>query len=79
MGLLVMPMTWQFSIFGLLYTPWRLYTFMSSLIQAFAFVAMIFLPESPKFLLAMGKSDDALAILSKVYAVNTGNQKEVGT
>lgn len=77
MGLLVMPMTWRYQVFGLLYTPWRLYTLLSSLIQATAFIALLFLPESPKFMLAMGKPDEALAILKKVYAVNTGKTKEV--
>lgn len=77
MGLFVMPMPWQFEIFGLLYTPWRMYILISSLINAIAFGLLMFLPESPKFMLAMGKPDEALAILRRVYATNTGKPQEV--
>lgn len=77
MGLLVMPMQWQFTVFGLLYTPWRMYILLSSLITAISFLVMLFLPESPKFLLAIGKTDEALSILKTVFNVNTGKSKEV--
>lgn len=38
---------------------------------------MTFLPESPKFQLAMGKPKESLDIMRKMYASNTGNPKEV--
>lgn len=75
-GWFVMPMTWEFSLFGLLYKPWRLYILSSSLINALSFVILLVLPESPKFMLAMGKNEKALEILQNVYAVNTGNAKK---
>lgn len=75
-GWFIMPMTWEISIFGLLYKPWRLYILTSSLINAISFIILLFLPESPKFMLAMGKNDKALEILQSVYSINTGKTKK---
>lgn len=36
----------------------------------------MFLPESPKFLMAQGRNDEALEAFKAVYAANTGNSKE---
>lgn len=36
----------------------------------------MFIPESPKFLLAQGRTDEALTVLRNVYAINTGMPKE---
>lgn len=33
-------------------------------------------PESPKFLASQGKTDEALAILRKIYAANTGRNED---
>lgn len=35
------------------------------------------MPETPKFLLAMNRKEDALEILSRMYAINSGEPKEV--
>lgn len=37
---------------------------------------LFFLPESPKFLLAQGHSDQAMEIFQQIYATNTGNPPE---
>lgn len=76
-GIFVMPMTWRWPIFGLLFSPWRLYLLSCSCICLVAFVGIGFLPESPKFLLAIGKQDEALAVLRRVYRINTGKREEV--
>lgn len=57
--------------------PWRVYLASCSLISAIAFIAINFLPESPKFLLAIGKPDEALATLRRIYRINTGQPEEV--
>lgn len=71
MGLFIMPRTWEFSLFGwMVIRSWRIYIFISSCSSAFAFVAFCFLPESPKFMLAMNRPDEAVRILSLVYERN---------
>lgn len=76
-GLVLLPMEWEFELLGIQYTPWRMYLLMSSVIMALAFTVMMYLPESPKFLLATGKNKEALDVLRTIYAINTGKPKEV--
>lgn len=33
-------------------------------------------PESPKFLMTMGRNEEALKVFRKVYAMNTGNDPD---
>lgn len=73
-GLLVLPRAWELAIFDILiYRTWRIYILFSSSIVAAGYVASLFLPESPKFELAMGRADEALRILRRVYTANTGH------
>lgn len=36
----------------------------------------MFLPESPKFLMTVGRNKEALEVFQKVYTLNTGKSKE---
>lgn len=72
-----LPMTWRFSIGSLVYAPWRLHILLGSCIMIFPFVSLLFLPESPKFLIAMAKKDKALEGLCWLYHKNTGRPIEV--
>lgn len=74
----IMTLDFRYSLFGFIYTPWRLYIFVTSLINLVAFIMLLYPPESPKFMLAMGKPDEALKILRKVYQANGCGKKEVG-
>lgn len=74
MGWLIMTMDWKYTLLGYVYSPWRLYIAISSLINAFAYCIFLFLPESPKFLLAMGKPKEALDILIIGYKANGGKE-----
>lgn len=77
-GLFIMAGDFKLNIFGVLvYKPWRLYILVNSLFSGLAALAMYFLPESPKFLLAMGKPQESLEILKRIYVVNRRKSKEV--
>lgn len=77
MGLFILPRDWEFSLFGwMLIRSWRIYILLSSLVNAFAFIAFCMLPESPKFMLAQGQPDEAIRILSCVYAGNRMGKAE---
>lgn len=79
-GWAIMTMDWEYPIFNfLIYKPWRMYILISGLINAICFVVLLFLPESPKFMLALGKQEEALNILKWVYTKNTGKPKEVSS
>ena len=55
------------------YKPWRLFLLISSLLPIFCGFVIFHLPESPKLLLAQGKTEESLAILKYVYKTN-GNK-----
>lgn len=80
LGLLVLTRSFEWRFFdGLfVYKPWRVFILINSLISGFGFLGMMLLPESPKFQLAMEKPKEALDIMRKIYAWNTGIPKEVG-
>lgn len=69
-----MTMDWKYTILGYVYSPWRLYMVVTSLINAFAYCIFLCLPESPKFMLAMGKPQEALDILIMGYKANGGKE-----
>lgn len=57
--------------------PWRLFILIGCLVSALGALLMHWLPESPKFLLAMGKPKEALDVLRCMHAVNSGDPLEV--
>ena len=77
LAILIVPMDWSFYIFSLEYKPWRFFLTCTTFINLIAAVVFSFMPESPKFLVAKGRKEEALRVLSHVYAINTGEPKEV--
>ncbi|CAH2040158.1 unnamed protein product, partial [Iphiclides podalirius] len=58
---------------GIAYRPWRLLALVMSLPCAATACLLQLFHESPKFLASRGRSDEALEVLRKIYAANTGN------
>ncbi|XP_017889606.1 synaptic vesicle glycoprotein 2B-like isoform X2 [Ceratina calcarata] len=69
-----MPMSLQFN--GIVYNSWRL--LLAIIVMPTLLVTLIAIkyPESPKFLVSQGKTEEALSILKKIYAINTGNHED---
>lgn len=64
---------WQFEIpFIVTYKPWRLFIIICSLPAFTSFLILLFLPESPKFILGKGKKAETYDILRKMYKANNG-------
>ena len=59
------------------YKPWRLYLQVTSCLALVGLVMIQFLPESPKFLLAHKRKDEALKVLQQMYTINNGNTTNV--
>lgn len=74
---LVIPLEFDYTIFGLKLDSWRLYMMCTSSINLINFIAMTMLPESPRFLYSTGKKEETMAVLRYMYAKNTGNPEEV--
>lgn len=58
-----------------LYNSWRIFLLICAVPSFLVAVFLFFLPESPKFLLTCGRSEEAMEIFRKIYQINTGNDK----
>lgn len=54
-------------------TSWRVLLVVFLFPSVLGFIGLMFLPESPKFLIAQGRHLESLEVLRKVYRINTGN------
>ncbi|KYN00411.1 Synaptic vesicle glycoprotein 2B [Cyphomyrmex costatus] len=70
-GMTVLPLDWHIDIFGKDYDTWRIYILICSIPPVVGLVTATMLPESPKYLMATGRSDAALKLLRRMYCMNT--------
>lgn len=77
MAMLIIPMDWTWQLFTMDFKPWRLFLISISLLNLWNGIIFAFLPESPKFLLALNQPEKALQVLRQIYAFNTGQSEEV--
>lgn len=77
--MIFIPMTWSFNFIFIKFTPWRLYIIVIAFVNLTNTIASFFLPETPKFLLAMNESKEAIQVLQMMYRINTKNSKKVRT
>lgn len=75
----VLEMQWAYYIplLDIIWKPWRLLIILYGLPGFISATALLFLPESPKFLWSVGKSDEALNILKRMYEINTGKSQDM--
>eukprot|EP00092_Neocalanus_flemingeri_P039522 GFUD01043036.1.p1 GENE.GFUD01043036.1~~GFUD01043036.1.p1 ORF type:complete len:573 (+),score=163.98 GFUD01043036.1:56-1774(+) len=57
------------------YNSWRIFVAVSALPSLLVSIALVFMPESPQFLLCKGREEEALVVLRKIYFTNTGNDQ----
>uniref|UniRef100_A0A1B0GJR0 Putative synaptic vesicle transporter svop n=1 Tax=Lutzomyia longipalpis TaxID=7200 RepID=A0A1B0GJR0_LUTLO len=76
---LVLNSPWSLNIpfLGITYKPWRLFLVLCGLPDLFCAISLLFLPESPKFVLSQGRQMDTIKILQRIYAMNTGKDGEM--
>lgn len=77
LAIAIIPMDWSLNLYIVEYKPWRFFLTCTSMMNLWNAFAFSFLPESPKFLLAMNRKAEALQVLSRIYALNTGQPEEV--
>lgn len=75
---LVINQSFQFYIpfLDIVYKPWRLFLLVCGLPSLISSLCLFVIPESPKYTLLYKGQDDTIRILSRVYAINTGNERE---
>lgn len=75
---LVINQNWELYIplIDVTYRPWRLFLVVCGLPSLMCALALIKIPESPKFVLSQGKQKETIEILQKIFCLNGGNAKE---
>ncbi|CRK87479.1 CLUMA_CG001280, isoform A [Clunio marinus] len=66
----IAKISFNIPLVGLTYTIWRIFLLICAVPSGLVTFLMFFLPESPKFLLAQEKHEEALKILREVYHRN---------
>ncbi|CAG9856907.1 unnamed protein product [Phyllotreta striolata] len=73
----ILPRKWDFSFFGLYELhSWNILLLICASTTIISSVLYTFVPESPKFLMATGRTEEALNVMKKIYALNSGQSQE---
>ncbi|XP_012158711.1 synaptic vesicle glycoprotein 2B isoform X1 [Ceratitis capitata] len=76
MALVILPLQIDFVLLGIKFASWRLFFAVNMLISFAGLIGLSILPETPKYLLVHGSHDASLAVLRRIYAMNTGDKPE---
>lgn len=68
---------WQLEIpfLSIIYKPWRLYFLICGVSGLGCFIFLTYLPESPKYLLGVNRTEEALEVLRTMHRKNTQGRK----
>ncbi|KAL4702819.1 hypothetical protein ACJJTC_003977 [Scirpophaga incertulas] len=67
---LILPMDFNIPMGFITYRPWRLLMMLCALPYAVGAILLTLAPESPKFLNAVGRQDECLEVVKKIYGNN---------
>ncbi|XP_052900101.1 synaptic vesicle glycoprotein 2B-like [Anopheles moucheti] len=83
-GLLLLPLIawsiinqeWEFTIpvLNVIYRPWRLFLVVCALPSFVSALALLRMPESPKYLLSRGREAETVAVLHSIYRWNSSRR-----
>uniref|UniRef100_A0A8D8ABG9 Synaptic vesicle glycoprotein 2C n=4 Tax=Culex pipiens TaxID=7175 RepID=A0A8D8ABG9_CULPI len=73
---LIIPANIGFTTAAFTFNSWRIFLMVCSIPSFIVAGLLLYLPESPKFLLSQGKMEDALAIFRGIYVTNTGKSAD---
>ena len=57
------------------YKSWQIFLALCSIPSFIVAVLLLYLPESPKFLITQNEHDEALKVFKKIYTTNTGKDE----
>ncbi|XP_044761851.1 synaptic vesicle glycoprotein 2B-like isoform X2 [Coccinella septempunctata] len=70
---LILPADVEYNVYNYLRLhSWNIFLLVAACPSLIAGCIFLFLPESPKFLMTIGRNDEALSIMRTVYKINTG-------
>ncbi|XP_037029687.1 synaptic vesicle glycoprotein 2C [Bradysia coprophila] len=69
----VIPKSWSFQMGSLVsLKSWQIFLAICGFPSFISGIAMIFFPESPKFLMSQGRNEEALRVFQTIFRINTG-------
>lgn len=74
---LIIPADIGINTSSFVYNSWRIFLLICAVPSFIVAVLLFFLPESPKFLLSQGRTEEAMEIFRKIYQLNTGKEKSL--
>ncbi|XP_020286904.1 synaptic vesicle glycoprotein 2C-like [Pseudomyrmex gracilis] len=76
LAIIILPLDLHINILGRDFVAWRIYLLICSIPSVVGLVTAAMLPESPKYLMAIGRSDAALKLFKRMYCMNTRQSSE---
>jgi len=73
----ILPLTFEYDSSNFRFNSWRMFTVVCEIPSLLTAVALLFLPESPRYLLSQGEEQAALEVLRRVFSVNTGQPESM--
>ncbi|XP_046815790.1 synaptic vesicle glycoprotein 2B-like [Vespa crabro] len=75
---LVVPQNWSIELWDgyFVYNSWRIFLSLCGVPTLIGVFLISFFPESPKFLMSQGRTDEALKVFRQIYRINTGKPEE---
>lgn len=71
------PYEFYVPFFDIVYKSWRAFMFVCAIPSIISFLALLILPESPKFELSQGRQEQTIQILEKMNRWNNGGRSAV--
>ncbi|XP_052749524.1 synaptic vesicle 2-related protein-like isoform X2 [Galleria mellonella] len=75
-GYLIMKLDFSFQFLAIVYRPWRLLTQVMALPLGLGALMLYFYSESPKFLANVGRNEESIDVLKRIYVKNGGDEKD---
>lgn len=73
---LIIPLEFELKFYALQFHSWNLFVAICALPSLLIGIWLFTFPESPKFLIEVGDTDDALIVLKDMFHFNTGKARE---
>ena len=70
MALWIIPQSFNISVGNITLVSWRIFTMVCVIPPIMAWISLVFMPNSPRFLIKQGKPDKTLQVLHKIHHIN---------
>ncbi|KAH8382694.1 hypothetical protein KR009_004839 [Drosophila setifemur] len=72
----ILPRDWDVQLWGLNIHSWQIFLFTVGIPSLVCGLVFCFMPESPRFLMAQGRNEEALQAFQQIYQINTRKPKD---